>query len=137
MATLYWKSVNGDYYAEVDEQSPLPVQMTGAYDPLSGVAYTEEHYQYAHIAANSGTNVVIKAGPGFLHAITWNLKGVSSSVTTIADNATNTTTGNVISVVDSPNLVAGSTAIYDIELKNGLAIQTLTAVGPDMTISFR
>lgn len=131
--------VTADFDAAVDEEHPLPVQNRGdEFDPLAGLLKVEERYQYKHIVAASGSNVIIKASAGFLHALTCNTKGAASAVTTLSDSPVNTLDANqVIAIFDAPNMVAGATAIYDCEFKSGLCIRTITAAGGDYTVSYR
>lgn len=132
---LYIRNLGATELEPVTDTNPVPVKSVGdELDASARVLKVEERFRYAHVAAGQGTTV-LKNAPAFLHAITFNSKATASNVTTVYDDPKQA--GEVVAVVDAPNVVAGSTAFYDVELTRGLTIGSITANGADMTVAYR
>lgn len=86
---------------------------------------------YQNITGQATTT--LKAGPGTLHAITFNAP-TATAVVTIWDNTTNS--GTKIGTITVPSSPQPVTLTYDVSFGKGLSITTATA-SSDITVSFR
>lgn len=75
----------------------------------------------------------LKAGPGTLHAVTFNAP-TATAVVTLWDNTTNS--GTKIGTITVPASPQPVTLIYDVQFGVGLSVTTATA-SSDITVSFR
>ncbi len=86
---------------------------------------------YSNITGQATTT--LKAGPGQLHAITFNAP-TATAVVTIWDNTTNS--GTKIGTITVPASPQPVTLHYDVQFAKGLTLTTATA-SSDITVSFR
>ena len=87
-------------------------------------------FDYVNITGTATT--VVKATPGFLHAITFN-NPVATSVVTLYDNSA--ASGTKIGTITVPASPQPLTLFYDIATSTGLTVVTATA-SSDITISY-
>lgn len=87
-------------------------------------------YNYTNLLANATT--VIRTGPGVLHNININTKGLSSNVVTIYDNTA--ASGTKIATIDST--VDYGPLNFDVTFATGLTIVIGTGTAADITVSW-
>jgi hypothetical protein len=88
-------------------------------------------FLYSNITGQATT--VLKAGPGTLHALTFNTP-VATEVVTIFDSTT--AAGTKIATITVPASPMPVTLFYDVTYGKGLVVLTATA-SSDITVSFR
>jgi hypothetical protein len=86
---------------------------------------------YKHLSAN-GNNLCAKQGAR-LKSVVINGKGAASNVLTLYDNAAGDTSGNVIAVIDTVNIVQ-PTLNYDVLTQTGLSATLATGTAADVTV---
>lgn len=84
---------------------------------------------FANLATSATTT--IKTGPGYLHSITVNTAGTTSTAT-VYDNTTNS--GTKIATIDT---TAKGTLTYDLAFSTGLTIVTAGGAAGDLTVTYR
>lgn len=89
---------------------------------------------YAHLNANQNNS--LSKFSSKLHSVTVNTKGASANVLTIYDNNKGDTSGNVVAVIDTVNLVQ-PTFLYDLDTLTGLSATLATGTAADVTITFQ
>lgn len=92
----------------------------------------EQPWQYKNITLAAPTTTVIKASPGYLHAVCINTQANTGTIT-VYDNtaASGTKIATITSITGQ-----GQCWIYDVAFWTGLTVVTATAA-PDVTVSFR
>lgn len=86
---------------------------------------------YKHLSAN-GNNLCAKQGAR-LKSVTVNTKGAAANLLTLYDNAAGDTSGNVIAIIDTVNLVQPNFP-YDVLTTSGLSATLATGTAADVTI---
>lgn len=111
----------------------LATQIAGE-DLTNDVLKSEQRFSYLNIVAGQATTVV-KAGAGFLHAITFNGPATATNTTNVYDHASGA--GTIIATPLATAIVSPVTLIFDVSFSTGLTIITATANGANMTVSYR